>query len=168
MITLKCTTGELVELHTTKLSGSDLRDLELHRLIARGQNFDSVNARGAKMRNAIVHHSSFVEANFEGSNLINLEAFACNFEAAVFNGARLVGAQLNWSRFPRATFVNADIGGATFQNCWLCGADFSCAERLEEADFTDAIYDDSTIWPANFAPVNGERYEDLNGMPWGN
>lgn len=166
MITLKCITGELVELNTPNLSGSDLSELELHRLIARGQNFDLVNARSVKMRNAIVHHSSFVQANFEGASLINLEAFACNFEASVLDNARLIGAQFNWSRFPRATFANTDLGGASFQNCWLCGSDFSLAKRAEEADFTGAIYDDSTIWPANFLPANGEQFEDMNGVRW--
>jgi uncharacterized protein YjbI with pentapeptide repeats len=157
----------MVELDNSKLSGSDLRELELHRLIARGQNFSGAVATKGKFRNAIVHHSDFTQVNFEEANLINVEACACSFKSANFNGARLIGAQFNWSRFGGATFNQSDIGGACFENCCLCDADFSGALRIGEANFANAIFNETTIWPNGFVPANAELLTDMDGQPWG-
>lgn len=167
MIQLKCVTGEMVELNSSTLSGSDLRELELHRLIARGQDFSRAVAINGKFRNAILHHSVFTEVDFSGANLINVEAFACSFKSAKFDGARLIGAQFNWSRFSGATFNESDIGGASFENCCLCNADLSGALRIGEANFSNAIFNEMTIWPNGFIPSNAELLTDMDGQPWG-
>ena len=167
MIYLKCVTGEIVELDSSKLSDSNLSELELHRLIARGQDFSRAVATKGKFRNAILHHSDFTEVNFEEANLINVEAFACSFKSTSFNGARLIGAQFNWSRFEDSTFSHSDIRGTSFENCWLCGADFSEALKIDEANFSNAIFNESTTWPHGFTPANAEFLTDMDGQPWG-
>jgi uncharacterized protein YjbI with pentapeptide repeats len=156
----------MIDVDASTLSSANLNNQNLHRLIARGQDFCKATFVEANLRDAILDHSRFEETIFKSANLINCVARSCRFVKADFREARLLHAQLEWSDFTNSLFEGADVQGASFKNCWVCGVDFSEATGLAEANFENAIYDLSTKWPTSFVPTNAEQFEDMNGKPW--
>jgi uncharacterized protein YjbI with pentapeptide repeats len=76
---------------------------------------------------------------------------------AICESCRFVGVDLRSSTLWNASFRNSDLSGASFALdemdgvLALCGVDFSNA-NLEDADFSGAVHDETTVFPEGFDP----------------
>jgi len=128
------------------LSGADLSNTKLLGLsfdgvILHGVNFKRADLEGADFKNAVVGG---------GWDIIELDI--CTY------GPRFDGANLKDSDFSSAclyftSFCGADVRGTNFSGVSFKFCYNPIADALDEGpDFTDAIYDQSTIWPDGEIP----------------
>jgi uncharacterized protein YjbI with pentapeptide repeats len=103
---------------------------------ARAANFDDADLSEADLEGAKLQVSTFHGATLRSANLRAAHASGASFAGADLSGANLSGC---------------DIGHARFEGAKLEGADMRCL-RIETATFTDASFDERTIWPDGFAP----------------
>jgi len=80
--------------------------------------------------------ASLRNADLSSASLVGASAVGARFDEAI-----LRGADLSRTDVAGAVFAKADLRGA----CMLC-------ERLESADFRDALVDEETRWPPGFLP----------------
>lgn len=109
-----------------------------------GENLQGVDFRGCLMGCVILDDADLTGANMEGCDLYWGVLFDANF-----TNVNLAHAKLN----------GAHAEGANFTNSNLCGADFGrdglgYSTRLNGANFNNATYDDSTVFPENFDPIS--------------
>jgi uncharacterized protein YjbI with pentapeptide repeats len=95
----------------------------------------------------------------------NLQKMNLEFEVARginLQGANLQGANLNEARMPFANLVGANLSqailtDANFSHAMLMGADLNGANltgaNLDGAQMDGAYYDDKTLFPEGFDPV---------------
>ena len=112
------------------LAGLDLRDAEL-----RGQPLDEAVLEGTDLSGADLYEAFLFRTDFSRSRC----AGTC-FRGADLEEAKFVAADLRLADFSRD-----DIGRHTR----LGGADFSGA-NLDGAIMTDALYDETTVFPPDF------------------
>jgi uncharacterized protein YjbI with pentapeptide repeats len=96
------------------------------------------NLRGANVERAILEGANLRGATLEGANL----------EEANIRGATLAGADLRGANLARANLARANLEEANVRGATLAGAD------LFRANLKLASYDDATIWPDGFDPIN--------------
>jgi len=151
MININFETGEILTLPLNGFVGASLKGLQLHRAIFDELNIGSADFSGSNLRsasfvNAFIDRAIFDRAALMNSNFMNSVMSNTSFAGAMAAFADFAGANLSC-----ASFDGADIGGASFIRSNLCGADL-CANRIEEAFFLGATYNDATVWPSGFRP----------------
>jgi len=166
MIRLKCVDGKIIDLNASSLAHARIEDLDLRNLLVRGQSFRASEFSRTNLRSAIVDLCNFEACSFIECELINCNVRGADLRGACFRNSSLIGADFRWSNFSDTTFEDSDIAFASFECCWLIGADFGKAIRTASASFTGAIVDDSTRWPVGFFPKDVDFFRDLDGHPW--
>ena len=147
----------------------------------RGELLEKLKA-GESLREMDLTDADPLYADFEGVDLTGADLSRTNLPAGVAGKAwpygfadayraprwraRFSGAKLDRTKLDRivgrrgdfrgaslreASLVEADLTDADFRGADLRGANMSGA-RIDYADFADAIWDDSTIWPEEGAP----------------
>src|SRR5579884_391660 len=114
------------------LAGLDLRDAQL-----RGQPLDEAVLEGTDLSGADLYEAFLFRTDFSGSRCVG----------TCFRGATLEDAKFAKADLRRADFSRDDIGRHTR----VGGADFSEA-NLEGAIMTNALYDETTVFPPGFNP----------------
>lgn len=124
-----------------------------------GENLDEINYTAAWLPGSNMEGASLRLTNFTASNLMG-----ANFKKADLTGAVLYNALLD-----NADFTSSKLYGADLRWARLTGA------KLDDADLTNAIYDNTTIWPQGFDPQKAgafligpkEKPSDLPNLPEG-
>ncbi|MEW4372560.1 pentapeptide repeat-containing protein [Paenibacillus sp. JQZ6Y-1] len=152
MITINCIGNDSIQLDISSLQGANLNGLELHRAILSHQDVSysslvCTNLRGAELFQTNLSHSVLTSALLMTAYLQH-----ANLEYSNLSQARCAGADFQGSNLSQSTFTQADIWKADFTGANLKGVIMLC-ERISDAIFTNAIYDDSTIWPSFFDPA---------------
>ena len=86
------------------------------------------------------------KGNFSKANLMNVNFTESDLEGADFTGAILTGAN-----FYHADLDTEDGKKVSFRNANLTNANFQCAKHFYKADFTGAIFNNTTL-------PNGKKY----------
>ena len=79
-----------------------------------------------------------------------------NLRRVDFTEAVAAYSDFSFADLREANFEGADLGGASFKEANLCGANL-LSKRIVDADFSEATYDDFTIWPEGFVPVGASN-----------
>lgn len=151
MITIECSTGELVQFAFDSFSQIDLSSAELHRAILNDKDlsnslFVKTNFRGAEFQNSILYNSNLIEARLMVARFDNACLKKCDLKNAFLNGAVFKGANLESSDLTGANVFSSDFSQAVLLNSiMLC-------ESIETAIFLGAKYNKYTKWPNNFNP----------------
>jgi uncharacterized protein YjbI with pentapeptide repeats len=114
--------------------GEDLADVSLQK----------IDFRGCIMDGICLENSDLTDSNMSGCNLYWGILFYANFTNCNF-----VDAKLNGVSVTGANFTSANLCGADFGNDYL-----GRPTQLSGANFTDAVYDNSTVFPDNFDPTS--------------
>ena len=133
---------------------------------------------GARFVNADLHysdlsHTRLLKADLRRADLtgvwfvrtllVEATLHQADLRDAVFWEARMDEADLRATDLSNADFTGAFLAGAKFDEADLRGADFSSA-RIDRATFTQAVADDSTIWPTGF-DANNQGIRVPAGLP---
>lgn len=110
-------------------------------MLRSGSSFAKADLRRARLVALDLHSKTFVDADLTGANLTECDLSHADLRRANLWGAALVGAVLN----------GADLTGASLRDAYLLATDFGNA-RLDDVDFSGAIWDQSTQWPPGFDP----------------
>ena len=86
---------------------------------------------------------------FRGGSLEGADLSKTRFRYADLRGQNMHFANLNASNFWGADMRGADLRGADLRGANLRRANLEDA-KLAGANLTDAIYDQQTVWPADF------------------
>jgi len=146
-------TGDISNLQLTgqALSGSTIHDARIDNVDFTLASLDesilshvrmlNVIAVGASFKEAMikeldVRNSDFTQSTWSLSQAKELTAADSSWEKAIFHGASIQGSFTRCS-FKGAIFIAADLSKCRFYKC----------------DFSDGVmYDNRTLWPANFTP----------------
>jgi uncharacterized protein YjbI with pentapeptide repeats len=112
------------------LEGARFRDTDMYMA-----KFEKANLQGAKFHDACLEDANMAEANLAGAVFIDTDLSTVNLE----------GADLRKTRFLRTNVSVSNFTGAD-----LRGADMRGAIDICDADFTEAIVDKGTKFPADF------------------
>ena len=102
--------------------------------------------------------NDFTKANFERANL-HQTSFdgaileGCNFDKASLKYSSLKNANCKGASFVGTSMLEADIEGADFTCADLCGANLKGVKLNEKTIFTQAKYDENTLFPDGFSPA---------------
>lgn len=131
--------------------------------------FDNSTIQNAALTKLELESISFEGANIENSDFSGSDLYGATFRQAKCDSCKFVDADMRSSSVFDAVFRNSDMRGASFAldntGCpvLLVGVDFSNS-NLDGADFTGAIYDDTTIFPDGFDPASrGLRSKESYG-----
>ncbi len=136
-----------------KISQKELDDLIRARLeslkdIAAGRNDPSIDDQaGTEFLMAKLIHANLSNARMSGADLCRARLIGANLSGADLSKADLMGANL----------CKADLSGANLSESrlifsYLMGTNLSGA-NLHKADLKEAKYDQTTIWPEGFDPI---------------
>ncbi|MCJ2543881.1 pentapeptide repeat-containing protein [Thermostichus vulcanus] len=124
------------------------------------------NLTGAELQNAILTFAYAQKANLSGayvggSDLEGIDLSLANLYGAYFPGSNLRGAYLESANLQRSIFQGANLErarlkGADLRQTDLRGANLIGADlretNIEETFWSGAVYDQTTLFPANFNP----------------
>ena len=113
------------------LSGADLHGANLTKAVLYAANLRGANLAGADLRVANLLGTDLTNADLSGADLR-----VANLLGTDLTNADLSGANLRWINLTEANLRRADLTGAD----------------LTGVDLTDAYWDDTTMWPTEFAP----------------
>ena len=119
---------------------------------------------GADFQGMIISNAKFEQCDLSNANMKGVKfANDVKFRHVTLNEANLTGADFSGAVFDSVNFRGADLRGAkniknvtksNFQRADLRGADFSKVPMpMLEIEWDDAIYDNSTKFPAGFDTV---------------
>ncbi len=161
------------------LSGQNLSFLQLPNTNFARANIDGGRLIGVVLTpNTDLSGASLVEASLVDGDLSEASLVNADLTNADLHGARLCGANLAGAKLAGANLSNAVLTGIDFSDAngtWiapdgapdsgfvvhgkvnlsradLAGADLTGAANLDAAMLYDIYYDNSTKWPAGFAP----------------
>jgi uncharacterized protein YjbI with pentapeptide repeats len=131
--------GITIDLRRANLSGADLGAADLN----------AADLRDATLIEADLSKSDLSAANLNGANLNGVNLGEANLNWAKLRGADLSEANLSAASLSAAnldycTLRGANLSKANFRNAYLGGADLRGAKGVLEADFSDAIINQST------------------------
>ena len=145
---------DFIEVHW---EGANLREASLDGASMMGANLEGANLIdasldstwlfGANLKGADLWNASLTRAHLNAINLEGACLRAANLDEANLEGAILAKADLN-----RATFILTNLFEANLEGADLRGANLIEA-NLEESLLENAIYDNETLWPSDFSPV---------------
>ena len=116
----------------TNLTGVDLSSA----------NLSGAGLFGVKLRNASLYNANLSGAWIEGADL----------RGADLRNANLENVGISVSNMAFADLSGTSLTGAIFLSTYLVGANLQ-SETLFAADLRSAIYNDQTLFPADFDPV---------------
>ena len=116
----------------TNLTGVDLSSA----------NLSGAGLVGVKLQNASLYNANLSDAWIEGADL----------RFADLRNASLDNVGISVSNMAFADLSGTSLTGALFLNTYLVGANLQ-SETLFAADLRSAIYNDQTLFPADFDPV---------------
>lgn len=90
-------------------------------------------------------------ASCVGADLRSYDLSFVSLQGADLSGANLAGVDLTGADLMQANLTGANLTGARLDYAVLMGATLVDA-RLSRAVIADAMWDDSTVWPAGFTP----------------
>jgi hypothetical protein len=90
-------------------------------------------------------------ASCVGADLRSYDLSFASLQGADLSGANLAGVDLTGADLMEANLTGANLTGARLDYAVLMGATLVDA-RLSRAIIADAMWDDSTVWPAGFTP----------------
>jgi len=143
------------------------RPLDLGGADLRHGNFHKTKLQGASLGNANLSNADLRETDLRGASLANIRATSTQFKGANLSGASLIAADLEWAQLDAVNLQNANLFAASIYETTnlaqadLRGTDFSYVD-LKDIDLSEAIYDETTVWPDGFEPTasgEGTAYE---------
>jgi hypothetical protein len=105
-------------------------------------NLSATNLRGVSLAQAHLERARLAQAHLENASTLA----GAHLEEADLYEAHLEGATLYEAHMEGAFLIGAHLQGANLQRVHLEGALLRRA-HLKEADLSDAVYDDRTVWP---------------------
>jgi Pentapeptide repeats (8 copies) len=125
-----------------------------------GQNMYRANLTDSDLSGSKVWRSTFWYAQAKG----------VSFQNAILEGTDFSDADLRSADFSRALLANADFRGADLEGADLSHAFFKGANlrtsNLKDVNLSGAIFDDKTVWPAGFDPIQaGASRIPVYGFP---
>ncbi|RYF50451.1 MAG: pentapeptide repeat-containing protein [Comamonadaceae bacterium] len=158
-------------MYEVDLSGANLYLAQLSGAHMTGANLNNADLTDTKLIKTQLNGAMLIEVELDGADLSraflqNADLTGALLRGADLSDATLVGAELIATNLAEAELVDADLTDADLTFADLTGADLRGA-NLTRADFTDADltgadlgttqdkarYDDTTIWPAGFTPL---------------
>lgn len=127
------------QLHIAQLNGLDLTGANFYKLSAEAVIFGPLKLHNASFMDSEIYWPIFAGTDLEGANFENSRLYGANF----------IGANLRHAYCRSAQWLPDRIG----HPCQLQGADFRIS-NWKEAQFTNAEYDDNTIFPDGFSPID--------------
>ncbi len=121
-------------LHSSILRNADLTDLSVGRA-----DMTEADLSGAKMTNADLANTILYGANMSKVNANNISLEGAKVRETNFTGANLTNGNLS----------NLDLNGVNFDRTIIKGVDFNSANLANAVNLNTAIYDETTIWPAD-------------------
>ena len=99
------------------------------------------------------------DASFRGCDLTQASMWSFQGVKVDFSNAILANVPLHYSRLTGANFSNAILSGtgllhSNLAGCNLVGADLSTANFDSTTTMTDCLFDDTTLFPSGFDPIN--------------
>jgi uncharacterized protein YjbI with pentapeptide repeats len=167
----------------TRLVGIDLPNSELPGVILTNANLErsclaGANLTGADLSRARLHRADLRGANLQQADLWEVDLSAadlrganlrqCSMEAADLAGANLAGANLataQWRLLDESAVRRALVAVERYESgIPLTDEEASLLDlyrhnqsalvkEISRANFTGAIYDAATVWPADFDPI---------------
>ncbi len=150
MIKIQREHDEPIELNVESLKGIKLKGFCFHRCLLNELDFRESELSNADFRSAELNNTLCNDSLLKEAKLIMVNAKESFFENCNFESALILHSNFNNSKFNGSNFKNATIKNVDFTGCDLRGVCFDC-EGLETCIFTNALYDDKTIWKGNFA-----------------
>ena len=180
-ITLNATDADKQDSPIVALNNADLSGAEIGEAIWVEKAFTEVNLSAAKMNKSRFLRITFHEANLRNAEMEECWFKECDLSSVDMKGAILKNAQLSQANLTSsnlsfanlnnanlseanltgydpingkiAVLRNANLQGANLENACLFSADLSGA-NLDGAILREAQYNELTIWPTGFEPVN--------------
>ena len=163
-------TGVGCDLRGADLTGANLMGAYLIKANLRGVDLTGADLSGVKpLINVGVKQFKYftgadlTEADLTGAYLRGAYLIRANLRGAIlkevdFTGAILVKANLRWVDLRGADLTGAiltasDFTAADLSGAFLIGADLRGADHLQGANLTGALYNDETMFPEGFDPV---------------
>jgi uncharacterized protein YjbI with pentapeptide repeats len=119
--------------------------------------FDNMVIRNASLASRELEGISFDGSDLQGSDFTGADLYGAILSDSNFDRCVFMDADVRYAHMFRVSFRHADMRCARFSldemggSLLLSAVDFSEA-NLEGADFTGAVYDSETIFPAGFNP----------------
>ena len=144
------------------LIGADLSGAYLTRANLTRAKLRDANLSGADLIRADLTEADLIRADLIGADLMEANFTRADLRDANLSGADLIGADLTGAYLSGAYLSGADLSGANLTEADLIGADLYKADLiradltgtdLSGADLREAIYDDKTMFPEGFDPV---------------
>jgi uncharacterized protein YjbI with pentapeptide repeats len=120
------------------------RDRELRRRLLDGEDLSGANLRHASLAKVDAPRARLRGANLTGADLRKIDLRWSDLRSARLKGSQLDGAQLAGANLTGADLRYATLVGSVFEGASLGGI------RLR-----GAVWDDTTVWPKDFVPVEG-------------
>ena len=172
--------GSITVLKNANLKNTNLRGAYLYSTNLQGADLDGVNLQETKLSDVLYDNQTIwpkdfdyqncgayyigPKANLQGADLEYANLERANLEGANLKDANLEdsdleGANLRWANLKEACLKHANLQGTNLKDVDLCSA------NLEYA-----LYDDKTIWPHGFDPVEAgaifkKEGEAMNNRP---
>lgn len=143
------------------LSSSNLENINLN-----GLNFSSAKFNECRMKGAWMVGADVRSASFRGADLSNGTLAACKAQKADFTDCILQEVSMVGANLQNAVFVNADVSKADFDRADLRGVDLSACKNLSSAQFNGAIYDESSVFPEEFAQRRAMKWKGKSDDPY--
>lgn len=119
------------------------------------QNLYGINFKNFKFSKYGINEfdrARFERANLHRTNFDGASLKECCFDKASLKYSSLQGADCEGASFVGTNMLCADIQGTNFKFADLSGANMKCAQFDGETDFTNAKYDENTVFPDRFSP----------------
>jgi hypothetical protein len=136
---------------------SNLSGARMFRVRLSNANFISAKLSRVLMTGGDASGATFLLATMDGAQLASATLMGTSFRAAKLGGANLRKADLRGANLVRTDLSDARLGEAKLADAdlteaTLTGADLADAD-LNGAVLTDAKFDDGTVWPGDFKPI---------------
>ena len=161
MIEIKTELGSTITLELDSLEGADLSYHDFHRALLSNMKMRAAILKGATLRNACLNNADLRECNLNEAGLMNAHLRRSRLENTQMRGSWLTGAVLDGANLSNADLSGADVAAASFRNCQLQSA-ILLVERIESANFDQAIFNDQTVWPEGFDPESAGAQRELH------
>lgn len=138
--------------YINSLTNKNFTNENFHRCILtnldmNNSTFNYCDFRSAEMKCAVVDF-----AKFKYAKLIMVEGTWISCENAILQNTLILHSDFTFGNFKNSDFANAKLNNSIFNSADLRGAIMEC-ESIENCDFTNAIYDETTVWKRGFNPV---------------
>jgi uncharacterized protein YjbI with pentapeptide repeats len=145
------------------LAGTDLRGVPFDRGNFTGACFTKSHLDCADLSNselvdsdfshAWLDHADLTSAKLDGANFAHAHLKHAALRFSHLSGAKLRDADLSGANLFGATLDQADLWKAKFIGADLWNARLANVADLTDADFSDALRNDETTWPADQKPL---------------